>query len=58
MDYKNNMESDSSIMMGKPIIKGTRLTAGLIPQKMAEGTTVPQLLEVYPLLRQRIFWPS
>lgn len=58
MDYKNNMESDSSIMMGKPIIKGTRLTAGLIPQKMAEGTTILQLLEVYPLLRQRIFWPS
>lgn len=52
MDYKNNIESDASIMLGKPVIRGTRLTVELILKKMAEGATIPQLLEAYPSLRQ------
>ncbi|MGH2644081.1 MAG: DUF433 domain-containing protein, partial [Chitinophagaceae bacterium] len=45
MDYKNNIESNALIMLGKPVIKGTRLTVELILQKIAEGATIPQLLE-------------
>lgn len=52
MDYKNHIESDALIMLGKPVIKGTRLTVELILQKMSDGATIPQLLEAYPSLRQ------
>ena len=39
--------SDPEIMMGKPTIKGTRITVELILQKLGEGMTVPELLEAY-----------
>jgi uncharacterized protein (DUF433 family) len=52
MDYKNYIESNATIMLGKPVIKGTRLTVELILQKMAEGATIAQLIEAYPYLKQ------
>ncbi|SDD13647.1 DUF433 domain-containing protein [Niabella drilacis] len=52
MDYKKYIESNASVMLGKPVIKGTRLTVELILQKLAEGATIPQLLEAYPSLKQ------
>jgi uncharacterized protein (DUF433 family) len=39
--------SDPEIMMGKPTIKGTRITVGLILQKLGEGMTMPELLEAH-----------
>jgi uncharacterized protein (DUF433 family) len=42
--------SDPEIMMGKPTIKGTRITVELILQKLGEGMAVPELLEAYPHL--------
>lgn len=42
--------SDPKIMMGKPVIKGTRLTVELILEKLAAGETVDQLLEAHPRL--------
>jgi uncharacterized protein (DUF433 family) len=41
---------DKEIMMGKPCIKGTRITVELILKKMSEGASVQQLLEDYPHL--------
>jgi len=38
--------------MGKPIIKGTRITVELILTKLAEGETEAELLEDYPHLAQ------
>lgn len=40
--------SDPNIMMGKPVIKGTRITVELILEKMAAGETIEDLLEAYP----------
>ena len=37
-------------MMGKPVIRGTRITVELILQKLAEGATHSELLEDYPHL--------
>lgn len=51
IDYRNHIESNSSIMLGKPVIKGTRLTVELILQKLSEGATVPQLINAYPSLK-------
>jgi uncharacterized protein (DUF433 family) len=43
--------SDPDIMMGKPTIKGTRITVELILTKLGEGMTVDELLEAYPHLK-------
>ena len=37
-------------MMGKPVIRGTRLTVELILRKLSEGATARDLLEAYPKL--------
>ena len=42
--------SDPAIMVGKPVIKGTRITVELIMNKFASGQTVEQILEDYPHL--------
>ncbi len=52
INYQDYIVSDPQIMLGKPCIKGTRLTVELILRKMAQGTTIPDLLEMYPNLRQ------
>jgi uncharacterized protein (DUF433 family) len=42
--------SDPKIMMGKPVIAGTRITVELILEKLAAGETVEQILEAHPRL--------
>lgn len=42
--------SDPAVMMGKPIIAGTRITVELILEKLAAGETVDQLLEAHTRL--------
>lgn len=42
--------SDPNIMMGKPVIAGTRLTVELILERLAAGESIEQLLEGYPKL--------
>ncbi len=44
--------SDPGIMLGKPIIKGTRITVKLILRKIAEGMTPEDLSEAYPHLKK------
>jgi len=42
--------SDPKVMMGKPVVTGTRITVELILEKLAAGETVEQLLEAHPRL--------
>jgi uncharacterized protein (DUF433 family) len=44
--------SDPKILMGKPVIAGTRLSVELILEKLAAGETVAQLLLEHPLLTE------
>jgi len=44
------IQSDPSIMMGKPVVAGTRITVELILEKLAAGETIEQLLEAHPRL--------
>ena len=47
--------SDPKIMVGKPVIKGTRITVEHILTELANGLTVEQILTEYPhLTRQDI----
>ena len=42
--------SDPSLMMGKPVISGTRITVESILEKFAGGETIEQLLAAHPRL--------
>jgi len=42
------IEIDPAIMMGKPVIRGTRITVELILHKLAEGGGEDELLNDYP----------
>lgn len=44
------IERNPQIMLGKPIIKGTRITVELLMRKLADGFTVEDILEMYPHL--------
>ena len=41
---------DPTVMLGKPTIRGTRITVELVLRKLAEGATVEDLAEAYPQL--------
>ncbi|MEZ4868823.1 MAG: DUF433 domain-containing protein [Caldilineaceae bacterium] len=47
------IQSDPKIMMGKPVIAGTRITVEMILEKLAAGETMEQLLEAHPRLTQK-----
>lgn len=56
MDHKERIASDPDIMLGKPVIKGTRITIKLILRKLSEGMVIEELLEAYPhLTKEDIF---
>ena len=42
--------SDPKVMMGRPVIAGTRITVELILEKLAAGETVEQILSAHPRL--------
>lgn len=50
MNYTEFIESKPDVMLGKPVIRGTRITVELIIQKLSEGASHQQLLEAYPAL--------
>lgn len=50
MNWQTYIVSNPKIMMGKPIIKGTRITVELILDKLANGETFDQILESHPHL--------
>ncbi len=50
MDWQNYIHSDFKIMMGKPVIVGTRIPVELILEKIAAGETFEQILEAHPRL--------
>jgi len=50
MTITDRIEINPKIMLGKPIIRGTRITVELVLRKIAEGATEEALLEAYPHL--------
>jgi uncharacterized protein (DUF433 family) len=44
--------SDPKIVMGKPPVAGTRITVELIPEKLAAGENIPQILSEHPRLTE------
>ena len=50
MTIADRIEINPKVMMGKPVIRGTRLTVELILRKLSEGAGEEELLDVYPRL--------
>ena len=45
------VEINTAIMQGKPVIRGTRIPVELLLRKLADGATVEELLDAYPRLK-------
>jgi uncharacterized protein (DUF433 family) len=44
------IQIDPSIMLGKPVVRNTRIPVELVLFKLSEGATVDDLLDAYPRL--------
>ena len=50
MNWQTYINSNPNILLGKPVVKGTRLSVEFILGLFAEGWTETQVLESYPKL--------
>ena len=48
MDWKERISVDPNVLVGKPVIKGTRLAVELIVELLAEGWSKQQIIDNYP----------
>ena len=51
MTVTDRIEINPKIMLGKPVIRGTRITVELIVRKIGEGASIAGLLDGYPRLK-------
>lgn len=51
MENPVSIVSDPRVMMGKPVVAGTRITVELILEKLAAGETTEQILAAHPRLK-------
>jgi len=52
---ENLIEINPKIMVGKPVIRGTRITVELMLEKLAAGESVEDILRSYPhLTREQV----
>ena len=50
MTVTDRINIDPKVMLGKPVIRGTRITVELLLRKLAQGATEADLLDAYPRL--------
>jgi uncharacterized protein (DUF433 family) len=51
VNFRDHIESNPDVMLGKPVIKGTRITVELLLRKLADGYDSGEILEMYPHLK-------
>ncbi len=52
MSAQGRIEINPKVMLGKPVIRGTRITVELILRKLSEGAVPADLVESYPHLTE------
>lgn len=50
MNWRDYIHSDENVLLGKPVIKGTRLSIEFLLERLADGWTEQDLLDNYPRL--------
>ena len=50
MNWREFIISDKEVLLGKPTIKGTRISVELILDLLANGWTEQMIFESYPIL--------
>jgi uncharacterized protein (DUF433 family) len=53
MNWKDHIATDPNVLLGKPIIRGTRISVELILDRLADGWTQEDLHRAYPNLTQQ-----
>ena len=52
IDWREFVHSDPEILVGKPVVRGTRLSVEFILGLFAEGWSEKQVLDNYPILNK------
>ena len=53
---EHRIESDPAVLMGKPVIAGTRIAVELVVEKLSEGESMEAILEAHPQIsREDVF---
>ena len=52
MDPRERIVADPKVMLGKPVIRGTRVPVELVLRKLSEGATEAEVRDMYPQLAQ------
>jgi uncharacterized protein (DUF433 family) len=50
---RERIEVNPDVMLGKPVIRGTRIPLELILRKLSEGMTEAELLDAYPRINRQ-----
>lgn len=48
MIYQDRITANPKVMLGKPVVKGTRITVELVLRKIAGGYSFDEIIEMYP----------
>ena len=49
-NWQDHIHTDPEVLLGKPVVKGTRLSVEFLLERLASGWTEKDLLENYPRL--------
>jgi uncharacterized protein (DUF433 family) len=53
MAPRDRIEVNPKVMLGKPVVRGTRIPVELLLRKLGEGATVEELMDAYPHLSRQ-----
>ena len=55
MEWRDRIVSDPAILVGKPTIKGTRISVELILDRLTDGWSVEEIVDSYPRVNEEAF---
>jgi uncharacterized protein (DUF433 family) len=52
MDWRDHIEVNPDVLVGKPVLKGTRISVELLLDRLADGWSIDDILQAYPHIRR------